>query len=86
MSFSVRITPAYAGTAYVEKVFTEAPEDHPRIRGNSPSVPSPRTPQPGSPPHTREQLKPCFHRGSINRITPAYAGTADYDIGTLAQV
>ena len=70
-----RITPAYAGTTYVEKCYLIRYKDHPRIRGNHYISAECIIAIIGSPPHTREPPKELTHKERVQRITPAYAGT-----------
>ena len=74
--YEIGITPAYAGTAFDERLVQRKIGDHPRIRGNSLFITSPVFSSQGSPPHTREQLFPNSNQIQFHRITPAYAGTA----------
>ena len=70
-----RITPARAGTTFGLDERTEVYEDHPRSRGNNLVSPC-HVPQDwGSPPLAREQRFAIIFSSSVNRITPARAGT-----------
>ena len=71
------ITPAYAGTTKVFKVFGIEVRDHPRLRGNHVDKMEFRGYSEGSPPLTREPQTHKIAAKSHLRITPAYAGTTD---------
>ena len=68
------ITPAYAGKMPPFSFGSSSERDHPRIRGENPSI-QPLDPlHTGSPPHTRGKLAHTLKKVRKFRITPAYAG------------
>ena len=71
----IRITPALAGTTCPLTDNSKTKQDHPRTRGNDPSITRTTQRPSGSPPHSRERLKSGMHNLSLCRITPALAGT-----------
>ena len=73
-SFSLRITPAYAGNTTKPEQLFGLVEDHPRLRGEHAISSGEYVPLVGSPPPTRgTRLTPSSCKYSF-RITPAYAG------------
>ena len=70
-----RITPAYAGSRTPTWTSSKGLRDHPRIRGEQPSIKGTRTLATGSPPHTRGAVHLPPGRHDSNRITLAYAGS-----------
>ena len=69
-----RITPAYAGNTAFQAAYTQAGQDHPRIRGEHLAASENNGTDLGSPPHTRGTLLSCSCFYLHSRITPAYAG------------
>ena len=73
-STSARITPAYAGkTAFYGAGYREN-QDHPRLRGENFDWISEKVSGIGSPPPTRGKRGRRRGGGTLDRITPAYAG------------
>ena len=71
-----RITPACAGTRYLESVCVPMYEDHPRVCGDKATAPEAAPIAVGSPPRVRGQaFTMCFIASSMG-ITPACAGTS----------
>ena len=73
-TFSIRITPAYAGKRSADKLRGYMLQDHPRLCGEKDTVSSWSNGVKGSPPPMRG--KACFFQlGEVPAgITPAYAG------------
>ena len=69
-----RITPAYAGKTGGMIVEAAGDKDHPRIRGENPSLRIQSFSVSGSPPHTRGKLEYVSKCRKHHGITPAYAG------------
>ncbi len=69
------ITPAYAGSTSPVSVFTTAPQDHPRVRGEHFDQQDLISVTSGSPPRTRGALDLFLGHAAGSRITPAYAGS-----------
>ena len=69
-----RITPAYAGKSMANAAVEIVSEDHPRVCGEKKSWPRFEIISLGSPPRMRGKVPVLLFDGSIQRITPAYAG------------
>ena len=70
-----RIIPAYAGSTCAGSLANSAGRDHPRIRGEHSSPPTPTRRAAGSSPHTRGARRGTGQRLRRRRIIPAYAGS-----------
>ena len=83
MEFEGGITPAYAGKTLAPLYLMCGKEDHPRLRGKDVHLITYRPEDLGSPPLTRERrLKEKSIRPD-KRITPAYAGKTQKELGDL---
>ena len=73
------IIPAYAGNTRPALARRSIARDHPRVCGEHPPWPKPRTIPPGSSPRMRGTLQP--HAGKVGKrgIIPAYAGNTSTD-------
>ena len=69
------IIPAYAGSTAAPVDVERAIRDHPRIRGEHPSMGQHARTCNGSSPHTRGAHQERFQYGEGRRIIPAYAGS-----------
>ena len=74
MSFSSRITPAYAGKSSVACIVFQFGRDHPRLCGEKSGNCHRNGATTGSPPPMRGKVPEFPLVISIARITPAYAG------------
>ena len=74
MSFSSRITPAYAGKSSVACIVFQFGRDHPRLCGEKISMLRTWFSRLGSPPPMRGKVLQILNGRIIFRITPAYAG------------
>ena len=70
-----RITPAYAGSRFPSSPPCFVFEDHPRVCGEQMGFLSPTSFISGSPPRMRGAGLSMNIGSSVNRITPAYAGS-----------
>ena len=71
----VRIIPAYAGSTDVICMGWSTGPDHPRIRGEHPTIGTAKSSPSGSSPHTRGALALFACAYDRNGIIPAYAGS-----------
>ena len=76
ISLGSRITPADAGTSFLNRMEEYGFEDHPRGCGDKPSCCMRDARMIGSPPRMRGQAQRLPHSSSGRRITPADAGTS----------
>ena len=69
-----RITPAHAGKSAMGGRESSGKADHPRTRGEKPSIAAKSAVIQGSPPHTRGKVENITASITNWRITPAHAG------------
>ena len=74
LSWSIGITPAYAGKSYILHEETAPDGDHPRLCGEKSIGADKRSFQQGSPPPMRGKASRQEGKRRLYRITPAYAG------------
>ena len=73
-----RIIPAYAGSTRPDRPASLVEADHPRIRGEHPTIRGLGERKIGSSPHTRGAPSPGCSRRPSSRIIPAYAGSTNF--------